>query len=88
MGILTPCLELTQVYKHIATIWKNDEKEDSFFAKKWKVTKFYKTFYKEKVESFLNFEEVDRKELEAIQINVQNKVGDTHLQHIVGELKE
>ncbi len=29
-----------------------------------------------------------KKELEAIQVNVQNRVGDTHLQHIVGELKE
>jgi hypothetical protein len=56
--------------------------------KKWKVTKFYKTFYKEKVEYFFNFEEVGRKGLEAIQVNVQNRVGDTHLQHIVGELKE
>jgi hypothetical protein len=45
-------------------------------------------FYKEKVERFLNFQKVGRKELEAIQVNVQNRVGDTHLQHIVGELKE
>jgi hypothetical protein len=40
---------IDQVYKHVATIWKIDEKEDSFFGKNWKVTKFYKTFYKEKV---------------------------------------
>jgi hypothetical protein len=38
------------VYKHIATIWEKNEKEDSFFAKK--NGKFYKTFYKEKEESF------------------------------------
>jgi hypothetical protein len=52
--------KIDQVYKHIATIWQKDEKEDSFFANKWKVTKFYKTFYKEKVESFLNFERIGR----------------------------
>lgn len=52
------------------------------------MTKFYKTFFKEKVGSFFNFEEVGRKELEAIQVNVQNRVGDIHLQHIVGELNE